>query len=438
MALALVVASGCASAAPFDPQSPAVGLRERTGAEAHVDGVVSTDLPTGVRLDDGLTPDEAVAVALWNNAMFQVSVSDLGFARADLLEAGVLTNPILSLLFPLGPKQFEATLKWPVEVLWERPRRVAAARLALDSAAQRLVHTGLDLVVSVRIGYADLSLALDREQLAKEAGALLARIDTLMQSRLAAGDIGELEARTARVDAARSAQEIQRAAYDVVIARERLSLLLGRPADAPALALAPPAETPAACGSTAELLREALIARPDVRAAEIGVHAAAARLGWERSRILALTAVLDANGQGREGFEVGPGIELGLPVLNHNQGTRARAAAQLQRASATYAALQQQVGLELREASAQVEQAQHALTAWRDTIAGPLETNVAEAERSFQLGDTSYLFVLENTRRVIEARVRERDLLADLQRAHARLERAVGRSCRAPSQRGRP
>ncbi len=435
-ALALAGASGCASHAPFDPNGPAAGLRDRTGVEARVDGVVSSSVPAGVRLDDGLTSDEAVALALWNNAAFQVSVSGLGFARADLLEAGVLTNPVLSLLLPVGPKQFESALKWPIEVLWERPRRVAAARLALDAAAQRLVQAGLDLVASVRVTYADLSLSEDRAKLLNESATVLARIDTLTQSRLASGDIAELDARTARVDASRAAQDVQRAASDVAIASERLRLLLGRPADAPALVLAPPAGPQAACGPPADLLREALVARPDVRAAEIGVEAAAARLGWERSRILALTAVLDANGQGREGFEVGPGLDLGLPVLNRNQGARARADVQLQQAAAAYAALQQQVALELREASAQFDQAQQSLSAWRDTIVRPLQANVTDAERSFRAGESSSLFVLENSRRLIDARSRERDLLADLQRAHARIERALGRSCGAPSQGG--
>ena len=41
---------------------------------------------------------------------FKSRSTDLGFARADLIEAGQLRNPILSLLFPWGPKQFEATL----------------------------------------------------------------------------------------------------------------------------------------------------------------------------------------------------------------------------------------------------------------------------------------------------------------------------------------
>jgi outer membrane protein, heavy metal efflux system len=64
-------------------------------------------------VDDGLSRDEAVAIALWNNAAFQVSVSQLGFARADLADAGLISNPVLSLLFPWGPKQLEWTLRWP-------------------------------------------------------------------------------------------------------------------------------------------------------------------------------------------------------------------------------------------------------------------------------------------------------------------------------------
>lgn len=149
--LSLTLAPACAMRVQLDPQSATAPIQQRTGATAQVTGVATPEIPAGIRIDNGLTPDEAVAVALWNNAAFQVSVSELGFARADLLEAGVLINPVLLLLFPLGPKQLESTLRSPVEVLWERPRRVAAARLAADAAAQRLVHAGLGLALRQRL-----------------------------------------------------------------------------------------------------------------------------------------------------------------------------------------------------------------------------------------------------------------------------------------------
>ena len=332
--VAVASATACATRAQVDPQAAADRLRQRTGATARVSGVTVPEIPPGIRVEDGLTADEAVAIALWNNAAFQVSASELGFARADLLDAGLLTNPVLSLLFPAGPKQLEATLRWPLEVLWERPRRMKMALLAADAAAQRLVQ-------AVRLAHTDLALAMDRQQLAGEVAGLLSNVDTLTQSRLSAGDISPLEAGPARVDAARGQQDAARAVHDVAIARARLRLLLGLAAEEPAFDVTPAVTPTAACGPTPDLLREAIVARPDVRAAELGVEAAGARLGWERARILTLTAVLDANGQGREGFEAGPGVDVSLPFFNRNQGGRARANAELQRASAAYAAIQQ-------------------------------------------------------------------------------------------------
>lgn len=433
--LLLVVSLATVSCATI-PRAVQTGVADRirsgTNAEPRIDA--SPEAPgrrSTVDTSDGISGDEAVALALWNNAAFQVALSQLGFARADLEDAGLLTNPVLSLLFPLGPKQLEATLRWPAEILWERPRRVAAARLSLDVVAGNLVQSGLDLALSVRLAHTDLALALDRHRLAVETAAALRRIDELTQSRLAAGDIGALDARVARVDAQRSLQDAERAVHDVRIARERLRLLTGLTADDPALDTVQAPVEPASCGAPPDLLARALAARPDLRAAQLAIEAAGARLGWERSRVLTLAAVLDANGQGISGFEAGPGIDVSVPIFNRNQGGRLRALTELERASAAYVALQQQVGLDVREASTLFEQARQSREAWRATLVTPLEANLADAEDSFRTGESSFLFVLENSRRLIEARLREREIAADEQRAMARIERAVGARCSA-------
>jgi outer membrane protein, heavy metal efflux system len=428
--LAALPMISCATASAPPPADVAESIRTRTGANVRLGGAESPAIPAGVQVDDGLSRDEAVAIALWNNAAFQVSASQLGFARADLADAGIISNPVLSLLFPWGPKQLEWTLRWPAEVLWERPKRVAAAKLSADASAQSLVQSGLDLVLAVRLAYADLALAIDRQRLAEEAATTLQRIDTLTQSRLAAGDIAELDARAARVDAVRSALDAERAVHDVTIARERLRLLLGLGADDRSLERLQASADPERCGEPPDLMKRALAARPDLRAAELTVEAAGARLGWERSRILTLTAVLDANGEGKEGFEMGPGIDVSIPVFNRNQGGRLRGEAELQRASAVYVSLQRQVGLDVREASTLFDQARGSRVAWGERIVTPLRTNLADAEKSYSAGESSYLFVLENSRRLIEARLRERELAADEQRAQARIERASGTACR--------
>ena len=426
--LAALVA-GCATTGGPDSQKVGDAIRAGTGASPRPVGADAPPLPAGVSLEDGVTQEEAVAIALWNNPDFQVAVADLGFARADLVEAGLLTNPVLSLLFPVGPKQLESTLKFPIEVLWERPRRLAAARIAGDAAAARLVQSGLDVAASAKIAHAEVVLAQERQMLAGNAATLTRRISDLTQTRLAAGDIGELEARASRVDAARATLEAMRSGHDVAIAIERLRAQLGLAPEAPPIAVrVGEVDVPFCVGADA-LLPAALAARPEIRAAELDMEAAGARLGWERSRVLALTALVDANGEGEEGFEIGPGIEMGIPLFNQNQAGKARAAAELQHATASYAAARQRVALDVREASVRVEQARESQAAWRLDVVEPLEANVAAAERSFTNGETSFLFVLESSRQLVDARLREQEIEADLHRATARLERAVGRNC---------
>ena len=425
--LTLVVA-GCATSLP--PENPS-GLAQRTGVPERPPEIEGTAIPPGVVVDDGLTEDEAVAVALWNNPDFQVQLADLGFARADLLEAGLLQNPVLSLLFPLGPKQLEATLKWPIEVLWERPRREAAARFAADRVAAGLEQAGLTLVSDVKIAYVDYALSQDRLRLADQSVSELEQVSRLMASRFQAGDISLLEARTATIDAARARQDAVRARLDVVLRANELRTRMGLALDAREFDVVVTPARLEPCGAMAALLEEALASRPDVRAAELGIEAAAARLGWEHSRVVAITAALDANGEGEEGFEIGPGIDVGLPFFNRNQAGALRAETEIRRSAGVYAATRQRVASELRDATTQFQQASVVLSGWRDTVLVPLEEQVQVANRAFTDGDVAYLFVLELQRRLTEARLRTREAEADLARALARIERAVGRRCGA-------
>lgn len=421
--------TGCATASKdASPQ-----LAARLGVPDRPDAGTATAIPPGVSLEDGLTLDEAVAIALWNNPDFRVQLTDLGFARADLLEAGLLRNPVLSLLFPIGPKQFEMTLRFPLEVLWERPRRVAAANVALSRVAAGLEQHGLNLVADVKIAYVELALARDRRQLADTAATELEEIQKITAARLRAGDISELEARTAVIDAARARQDAERAGFDIELRANALRGRLGLSLHPSPIALTTGPAAASACADRQEmlagLLKDAIASRPDVRAAEIAVEAAAARMGWERSRIIAVTAVLDANGEGKAGIEAGPGLDFGLPLFDRNQAGRARAAAEMQRAALAYVAAQQRVGTELTEALTQLSQGRRTLSSWQQTVVTPLEAQVAAAERAFAAGDTSYLFVLEMTRRLTEARLRMREVDADVGRAVARMERAIGRTC---------
>lgn len=383
-------------------------------------------VPPAVNLEDGLTRDEAAATALWNSPAFHVELAQLGIARADLAQAGMLRNPMLTLLFPWGPKQFEATVKWPIDAIWQRPRRMAAADKGLSAAAARLVSRALVLIGDTKVAVADLRSAVERLEIARSTAAVAREIAGIVQRHFEAGDISALDAGIASVDADRADEDTRRAALDTSRSRHRLEALLGIRV-LPALVMSDAVvET---CGALADIETEALASRPDVRAAEIDIDAAGARLGLERSRIGALVAILDANAKGSRGFEMGPGIDAELPIVDRNKAGVMRARAELDRAMAAYRLVTGQALREVRDAYAELESSRQSGTAWRDRIRPQIERQVALSRKAFAEGDMPYLTVLEHTRRLHEARLRESEAAADLARAVARLEQGVGRSC---------
>lgn len=429
--LALVCATtGCASTkgAPARTDLDAA-IRERTAAGIRLDDQPS--LPPDVNLVDGLTQEEAVAVALWNSPSFQATLVDLGIARADLAEAGLLRNPIFSLLFPWGPKQLEFTLQFPFEALIQRPRRVEAARLNAQAIGERLVWDALSLVARVRAAHAEAITADRRLALATENAALTRRLAEITEARLRAGDISDLDARAPRTEASRSAVVRRAAEHDRDLSRLTIASMLG-------LDQAPDQLQPrlsaayeaASCPVDDVRLKEALASRPDVRAAELAIEAATARVRWEDSRTLALIGVLDANGRGAEGFEIGPGVTLDIPLFNRNQGGVARATAEIERASRLYSAARVQVITDVRSAAVRVNQAQQALEDWSVDIVPSLETEQRQAESAFKAGEIPLFNVLDVARRLVDGRMRQLDAEADLFRAQIALDRAIGRYCR--------
>jgi outer membrane protein, heavy metal efflux system len=425
----LVMCCGCATTGEVpDRGSVDAALRARGGHGIRVAG--AEPMPPDVTMADGLTAEEAVAIALWNSPSFQATLADLGIARADLVEAGLLRNPVFSLLFPWGPKQLEWTLQFPLDFIWQRPRRVAAARLNAQAVGERLVWDALTLVAQTRTVHADAVVADRRLQLTIETADLAQRLADITEARLRAGDISELEARTARSAAAR-VQVVRRAVeHDRNLARLTLAGLLGL--DTPVDQLRPiqgPAIDASMCGTEAGLLEGALASRPDVRAAEIGIEAAAERARWERSRVLTLIGILDGNQKGDEGPEAGPGVALDVPIFFRNQGAIGRADVEVERASRQYAAVRTQVQTDVRSATIRVQQADQAIRAWRDEIVPSLEVEQRQAESAYRAGEIPLLSLLDVSRRLVDGRTRLLDAEADLQRARIALERNIGRSC---------
>lgn len=426
--------AGCQTAPPGpDRTTVATHLTQRFGhtLPCHtVPGQVA--LPPGASLEDGITEDEAIAIALWNNAAFLEMLTDLGIARGDLIQAGLLPNPEFIYFFQVPDKPFKYAFELPIEALWLRPIRVRTAAREADRTADRLTQAGLDLIRDVRQAYADVLLARERVRVAEEGVKLRGRVAELADKRLKAGDISPQEAATAQIDALQAQQDLTRIRYDVPVAEERLRNFMGiGPLRGP-LPLDP--ASPPACREfdVDRLTEEAMASRPDAIAAAEAVAAAEARLRFAKLGWVRLLGIADATSGRNTGHEFGPALRFTVPIFNWNQGNIARAEAELERAVRNQTTVAYQIILDVQQAYLQYQQACAELKVVTDKIRPEVVAQITRSQRAYEEGNVAIFIVLEATRQLLDNELRQAQLRADLRRFWAQLERSIGRRLAPP------
>lgn len=403
-------------------------LHERLGAGSGGETASSDRWPSDVSIDDGLDEREVVALALVRSPLLRAEMTRIDAARATLDEANRPANPQLSLMGPFGPVTAIATLLAPLESLWQMPDRARAAARDADVAGESVLMSALTIVRDVRLLHVELALAQERVALREALQETATELARVGEARARLGEATPLEAELLRVDASNAVDASRIAENDVVMARARLAAALGLDDDAASgrwhAAFAPevaPIELP-----LAQLLRAARGMRPDARAAEIAIEAAAARAGWERGRVITLGALVEGQWSGATGPSLRVGGRIDLPIFGLNPGGIGRADAEIVRSTALLELTIQTVSAEVRVAHARALQAERSRAIFDAEVLPGLEASLAMAQSGLLAGDAPPLLVLDVMRRISEARLRRADLVAEARRARAELERAIG------------
>lgn len=388
-------------------------------------------VPEGIEAGKPLAEDQAVLLALWNNAAFHEALVELDLTRADLVQAGLLPNPEFFYSWPVPDRAFRYLFDLPIEAVWLRPFRLKAAAAENARACDRLTQLALDLIRDTRVAFTDLRLAQDQLKVAEWAVTLREGIAGLVETRLKAGDASQLELSTARVDALQAAQDVVRARYEVTAVGERLRNLTGLsgfnfPLTADSTPFDQHTEIP-----VEQLVADAVATRPDVVAADQAARAAGervriAKLGWFR-----FLGILDAT-SGNPVHTPGPAVRFTVPIFNHGQGLVARATAEFEMLDRRRLTLHNLVVQDVRTAHARYRQARAELDLLRGKTRPEVEVAIRRAETAYKEGHATYLIVLEANRQLITTFAREAQLVSDLRRAWAELERGVGRRLTSP------
>lgn len=360
---------------------------------------IAWDMPSGGEL----TADRAVAIAIAKNPRLQATLAELGIARADLIEASTIANPLLEIeVRSSAPyRAYEVRLAQSLVQLLQLPRRRAIGRLAFEAAQLRVGAEVLRFAADVREKYFD---ALAETQHTMQARVLAESARTaveLAQRQHAAENITDLdfENEQARYEEAKLA--LATSERRLVVARESLARALAT-SDADAVKLPETfPELPDGELDQQQLEQRAAAQRLDVAIARRDLDLAQRHIPIARLAALG-DIVADVHYQREPSGErtVGPGLEIPIPIFNNGRAARTRAEAQWLRAKSMLAALQTESSSQLRTARATLAEARARVEYYRDVV-------LPRRQRIVQLTKLEHNAMLIGVYQLLEARENE-------------------------------
>jgi cobalt-zinc-cadmium efflux system outer membrane protein len=334
---------------------------------------VADDARLQALLADELTADEAVAIAVARNPRLQVTLAELGIARAELIEASTIANPVLELevRIPGEPyRPYELRLAQSLIQLIQLPRRRAIGRAAFAAAQMRVSANVLRFGAGVRASYFD---AIAATQHVAQSRTIVEAARTAAEVAIkqhAAENITDLDLENEQALYEQAKLDLARAERQLLVAREALQRNLGF-RDAALQWRLPERfpELPAAERDQQQLEQLAAQQRLDLAIATREVEIA--RRGVPLARLAALGEVIVDGHYEREPsgeHTVGPGIEFPIPIFNTGRAARTRAEAQFLRARSALSAIEYESSSQLRAARAVLEEARARVEYYRDVL----------------------------------------------------------------------
>ena len=368
-------------------------------------------------LADELTPDEAVAIAVVNNPRLQVALADLGIARADLIEASTITNPVFEFEWrvpgePYHP--YELRVAQSLIELIQLPRRRAIGRAAFDAAQMRVSSNVLRFAAEVRSSYFDLIAATQhvaQSRAIAEAAKTAAEV-AIKQHR--AENITDLDLENEQASYEQAKLDLARAERQLLVARE--ALLRGMGLRDASLEWRVPETFPALPANEleqAQLEQLAAQQRLDLAIARRELDIARRRVPMARLAALSeVTADVHYEREPSGEHTVGPGVELPIPIFNTGRAARTRAEAEYLRAQHTVAALEAESSSQLRAARATLAEARARVEYFRDVL-------LPRRRRIVELTKLEHNAMLAGIFQLLEARRNE----AEAQREYVEAQR---------------
>lgn len=445
---AALVFVGCASTSPQTPfKDVARDVETRSGQKVHWSQGGGDDKQAEQAidrlLDQDLTADAAVQVALLGSPALRARFEELAISQADLVQAGLLKNPVFSIgrtaweQEHISPNLF-VTVEQDFLDLLTMPLRKRIAATELEAVKLDIGDHILEIAAQVRE-------ALYAAQAAEQVATMRRLVDDasktsaeLARRQHEAGNMSDLNLNTELALSAQTSLERKRAEGEAAVSREKLNKLMGTwgPRTRWKTATRLP-ELPREEVSLERLESVAIEHRLDVGAARRNVQAMSYALSlakttrWTGTVNVAVEAgrlrPAPDIGIPRRRFSFGPSVALEIPLFDQRQAQIAKLEAHERQAENELQALAIDVRADVRSARARLLTARGVVEEYGKTIV-PLRENIV------RFSQEQYDAMLLGVYQLIQAKQNEYEAyreyiesLRDYWIARSDLERAIGR-----------
>ncbi len=392
-----------------------------------------------------LTRDAAVERLKRENLTLLAGRHRLSQARADIIAAGVWTNPNLTVngLFLThgvvtgGNEEVAVSIDQVIPIAGQVGLRKDLARGLLGAEERAYAASVWDAIADAKIAYVDLQRAQARWRAVRAGMADLARVETVVTERTTAGANAAYDRIRMGVERSKLEGRLAQAEAELLGARAVLAQTVGQSLDARTVTVEDGLEEigdPPAAAEVDALVKRALANRPDVGSARLRADAGELRVAVLKRQVVPSPDVsvgyaryIDVPGSGGQGGgAMIAGISFPIPLLDRGQGTIDRGHAIAAEDRAKKDAVELTVRREVERATGAMAVRVATWRRFRDTTALDIDRLRTIGELSYREGRMSILELLDAYASYVDAQERRVELQSQAAKSALDVERAVG------------
>ncbi|HEX2977553.1 MAG TPA: TolC family protein [Candidatus Babeliales bacterium] len=413
--------------------------KDITGSEIIHDSCIKySDSESAIKdsISYGLSRNEAVKIALMNNPSLQADFEKLGIAKADLIQAGLYTNPTTQNVFRFPTRgephqtNIESVMTMALSDLWQVPLRKKIFEDELEIITLRILTTILDVVENTKSAYdacVKANLLLENEKIILSFTKEL-RDETYYRQLF--GYSNDLDKDNADAQIA-----IVRAALVEIIKEQKraylhLTKLLGITPSSKKFVLTDTILDDVQTFSLSDLESYALDYRPEIQIARLKMKRYEDTVRFEKARIWK-----DVNvGIGyKQDFDKpfrgwGPAINFSIPIFDTNNAQIAKAEFEFERAKKKLRSRRIRIQEELRASLVMINKEKKEISYYNAMVIPSYEKAI---DYTYTYANTMQLTMITALKSQLNLYMAEQELIEkyyNLHIAYNKLERAYGKT----------